>query len=142
MQTTPEAYTHDEMMGLAANALPSRGTVCPKCGAVIPQFVDLTEKDEARLRQLIRENRKLAAVQELRTLTRCPVAWAKIWVEHSGHPDAVGTTAPCPYCGKQLKTALAKQCHHCNMDWHDPKNPKKLGASRPGDTSQHSMKIN
>src|SRR5580765_2456309 len=126
------AYTGDEMMHLAADALPTRGPVCPKCGACIPQFADLTEEDEARLRKLIREDRKMMATQELRSLTRCPVGWAKIWVLHSGRADAAGTTAPCPYCGKPLKTALAKQCPHCNMDWHDPAHPKRLGIAEPG----------
>ena len=30
--------------------------------------------------------------------------------------------APCPYCGKRLRTHLAKQCRHCAMDWHNPDN--------------------
>ena len=29
---------------------------------------------------------------------------------------------PCPYCGELLRTAFAKQCRHCGMDWHDPAN--------------------
>lgn len=24
----------------------------------------------------------------------------------------------CPYCGKKLRTAEAKQCFHCSADWH------------------------
>ncbi len=55
----------------------------------------------------------MMATQELRFRTGCPISWAKLWVEHSGRPDSVGTTAPCPYCGRPLITALAKQCHHC-----------------------------
>ena len=128
VSTHPGAYTKDELLRLCADELPMRGERCPKCGAVIPQFADLSEKDEGRLRELMRQGRMIAAAQELRFLTRCPVSWAKIWAEHYGRPDAVGTTAPCPYCGKPLKTALAKQCQHCNMDWHDPKHPKRLGA--------------
>jgi len=31
-------------------------------------------------------------------------------------------TIPCPYCGKPLRTYLAKQCRFCKMDWHDPDN--------------------
>jgi hypothetical protein len=30
---------------------------------------------------------------------------------------------PCPYCGKPLRTPLARQCQHCLMDWHDPDQP-------------------
>src|SRR2546423_14823916 len=29
---------------------------------------------------------------------------------------------------KPLKTALAKQCPHCNMDWYDPRQPKRLAG--------------
>ena len=129
MITHPGAYTKDELIRLVADEFPTRGETCPKCGVVIPQFADLTEKDEARLRHLISQGRKMMAMQELRSLTLCPVSWAKIWVLHSGRADAVGTTAPCPYCGKPLKTALARQCPHCNMDWHDPDYPKRLGST-------------
>jgi hypothetical protein len=127
MARNPEAYSREEIRALAKDALPLRGEVCPKCQQHIPQFAELTQKDEARIRQLIRDQRKIVAVQELKAITHCPLSWAKMWVAHSGRADGVGTTAPCPYCGKPLKTALAKQCPHCNMDWHDPKNPKQLG---------------
>jgi len=127
--TRPGAYTKDELIRLATDDLPTRGETCPKCGVVIPQFADLSEKDEARLRHLICEGRKMMAMHELRSLTLCPISWAKIWVLHSGRADAVGTTAPCPYCGKPLKTALAKQCPHCKMDWHNPAHPKRLGVA-------------
>ena len=130
VSTHPEAYTKDELIRLVVDALPTRGAKCPKCGVIIPQFADLTEKDETRLRRLICQNQKTMAMHELRSLTLCPVSWAKIWVLHSGRADAVSTTAPCPYCGKPLKTALAKQCPHCNMDWHDPAHPKRLGIAR------------
>jgi hypothetical protein len=129
MSTHPGAYTKDELIRLVVDALPTRGEICPKCSVVIRQFADLTEKDEARLRHLILVGRKMMAMQELRSLTLCPVSWAPIWVLHSGRPDSVGTTAPCPYCGKPLKTALARQCPHCNMDWHDTGHPKTLGSA-------------
>jgi hypothetical protein len=35
------------------------------------------------------------------------------------NPPAPG---PCPYCGQPLRTAIARQCRFCKMDWHDPTN--------------------
>ena len=49
MSKDGEAYTYDELLGLPVEALPSRGPVCPKCGNHIPQFADLSDKDETRL---------------------------------------------------------------------------------------------
>jgi len=36
-------------------------------------------------------------------------------------------SAPCPYCGKALRTPMAKQCRFCKMDWHDPDNVHRRG---------------
>ena len=66
--TRPGAYTKDELIRLATDDLPTRGETCPKCGVVIPQFADLSEKDEARLRHLICEGRKMMAMHELRSV--------------------------------------------------------------------------
>ena len=33
--------------------------------------------------------------------------------------EAAGAT-PCPYCGELLRTAFARQCRNCGMDWHGP----------------------
>jgi hypothetical protein len=103
--------------------------MCPKCGIHIPQFAELSDSDTHRIRQLITNQRPAMATQELRSATGCPLVWAKIWVQHGGRLDAVGTTAPCPFCGKPLVTALAKQCRYCLMDWHNPQKPKKLSAA-------------
>ena len=61
--------------------LPQRGPVCPKCGVHIPQFAELSESEAARIRHLITNQRPAMAMQELRSATGCPIAWAKIWVQ-------------------------------------------------------------
>jgi hypothetical protein len=118
-------YTREELERVR-DELPTRGPVCPKCGLHIPQF-KLSSADSHRIHQLILQGQKIMAMHELVARTGCPRNWAKLWVQHSGKPNAMGTSAPCPYCGKPLVTALAKQCRYCLMDWHDEKKPKKLG---------------
>ncbi len=34
-------------------------------------------------------------------------------------------TAPCPHCGKPLRTPTARYCRFCKMDWRDPGNVHK-----------------
>ena len=106
---------------------PERGLLCPKCGARIPEFGDLSDSDRFRIRQLISYQQRMLAIAELRAATGCSLDWAKLWVYHSGQPE----TSPCPYCGKPLRTPLAKQCRHCHSDWHDPDRVVKLGSQEP-----------
>jgi hypothetical protein len=109
--------------------LPERGLLCPKCGARIPQFADLSDADRFRIRQLISHQQRMLAIAELRAATGCSLEWAKLWVYHSGRPEwDVGATTSCPYCGKPLRTPVAKQCRHCRSDWHDPNRVVKLGS--------------
>lgn len=105
-----------------------KGQKCHKCDAIIPEFENLAEKDESRIKELIRNDRKLMAMQELRFATGCSVELAKIWVLHSGKPDAVyeGEKSLCPYCSKPLRSSLAKQCRFCKLDWHNPDNITSL----------------
>ena len=110
--------------------LPERGSYCPCCNARIPQFADLSDADAFRIRRLISQGQPSLAQAELVAATGCSRNFAKIWVLHSGRPNAVGTIAPCPYCGGPLATALAKQCKHCFMDWHDPERPYNLRTGR------------
>lgn len=37
---------------------------------------------------------------------------------------------PCPYCGAELTTPLARQCLVCGTDWRDPADPRRLEPSR------------
>lgn len=43
--------------------------------------------------------------------------------------EELAAAAECPYCGKELRTAAAKQCRFCKMDWHDPKNVFRRDSS-------------
>lgn len=125
MNADGKSYSREEIRR-AGQEYPTRGPFCPKCKKHIPQFEDLSSETESRIKHLIVEGRLNMAMIELRASTGCPLSWAKLWVNHSGRPDVYGTTAPCPYCGKPLKTARARQCQHCLMDWHDQSNPKSL----------------
>jgi hypothetical protein len=118
-----EPYTRSELFAAADSEFPRRGPLCPHCDKRIPQFADLSEQDERRVRELIRSGRPLMAISELRAATGSPLPWAKLWVEHEGRPQRIyGVTPPCPYCSMPLRTQLAKQCRFCRRDWHDPEN--------------------
>jgi hypothetical protein len=122
-------YTRKEMEE-GPDGLPVRGPLCPCCNNRIPQFEELSDSDAFRIRRLILQGQPSLAQAELVAATGCTRNFAKIWVFHSGRPKAVGTTAPCPYCGRELATALAKQCKHCFMDWHDPERPYNLQTNQ------------
>ena len=113
-----DAYSRDELIA-AGDRLPERGPLCHECGMRIPRFAELGEAEERRVRQLIRQQRPLMAMAELRSATGCPVSWAKLWVQHDGRAKPAREPAPCPYCGKPLRTSLARQCRFCLRDWHD-----------------------
>ena len=115
------SYSRSEVLA-ARHKLPERGPVCHECGARIPVFEELSQADEQRVRDCIRENRHLSAMQELRAATGCSLGWAKLWVQHNGRPKPSKLPTPCPYCEKPLRTSLAKQCRYCLRDWHDEEN--------------------
>ena len=122
-------YTREEVLRYGSQS-PERGLLCPKCGTRIPQFLDLPDADRLRVLHLIGNGQRMLAMAELRFATGCSPFWAKIWVTHSGRPEwDWEATAPCPYCGRPLRTPVAKQCRYCLMDWHDPKNPAKIGPA-------------
>jgi hypothetical protein len=72
----------------------------------------------------------------------CPAGWQWwVCVNDSGENQLLAAAnrrpptrpqPPCPYCGKPLKTDLAKQCLACGMDWHAPENVVRLGSPKLG----------
>jgi hypothetical protein len=120
-------YIREEVLA-AGDSFPQRGLLCHRCNTKIPQFKDLSEQDESRIRQMIRENRYMMAMAELQAATGCSLRWAKIWVIHEGKPKPLeDKTVPCPFCGMLLRTSLAKQCRYCRRDWHDAEKVIPLG---------------
>lgn len=121
--------------------LPDRGAKCSGCNAVVPRFSDLSGENERRIKYLIAQNRKIMAIQELMAATGCPLSWAQVWIDHPNGPELhdKGKRGPdCPYCGKPLRTAVARQCVECGMDWHDLRQVHRLGvgseAPSPGES--------
>jgi hypothetical protein len=114
-----ESYTRDEVVRLGGES-PQRGPYCPKCGAHIPQFEELTSEDVERMKNMIRAGKGIEVITELRRLTGCSISWAQIWIFHPDGPRSEDKGAPCPFCDKPLRTKSAKQCRHCKRDWHDP----------------------
>ena len=113
-----DSYTRSEVLA-AGGELPERGPLCHECDVRIPQFAELGEAAERRIRRLIREQRPVMAISELRSATGCSISWAKLWVQHEGRAKPHREPAPCPYCGEPLRTPLASQCRFCLRDWHD-----------------------
>jgi len=71
-----------------------------------------------------------AAISRLRagstyTLAECGEMILARWSERARQPEM-----PCPYCGQPLKSALAKQCFQCGLDWHDDDNVVRRGSDR------------
>lgn len=121
-----EVYTHADVVALSQE-MPERGPLCACCKTKIPQFADLAKADESRVRHLISQGRSIMAMNELREATGCSLLWAKIWVNHGCRPKLLDyREAPCPYCGKGLRTVYARQCRHCRRNWHDPKHLRSL----------------
>jgi hypothetical protein len=124
-------YTRQELLGRPPFP-PDRGELCPHCDMRIPEFADLSESEMARVCEHLREDRTLMAIQELRSATNAPLAFAHLWVAHRGRPlpPEGSDPAPCPLCGKPLRTPLSKQCRHCKRDWHSPDEVADLSQIR------------
>ena len=104
-------YTRDELDALPKDAQPERGVYCKFCRWIIPEFADITPE----LAETVRDSGMLDRMRFARKTTGCSMLWARIWALHP--PDG-HVTKPCPECGEQLMTKLAKQCLACGADWH------------------------
>jgi hypothetical protein len=111
-----DSYSRAEVRALG-KAFPTRGELCHHCGLRIPLFVELSNASQRRIRALIREDRPIMAIQELRALTGCSLPWAKLWVQHAGRPRSLRPGPPCPFCGESLEHSRAQRCRQCGQDW-------------------------
>lgn len=114
-------YSKEELEKVDVSEFPDKGVFCKSCKTWIPQFEDLDEITEVRIKKLIYDQKQVAAMKELQAAVGCNQRWAKIWVLHKGKPTPEFPGPPCPYCGGQLRTSLAKQCPHCFKSWHNEK---------------------
>ena len=111
-----DSYSRAEVLALG-KAFPTRGELCHRCGLRIPTFAELSNASQRRIRALVREDRPIMAVQELRALTGCSLRWAKLWVQHAGRPRALRPGPPCPFCDESLENSRAQRCRQCGRDW-------------------------
>ena len=87
---------------------------------------DLADSElEVEVRGMMDRGQIIAAIKRLRDATGWGLADAKMWVDRASehaHYRKFSAGNPCPYCGRPLRTVLAKQCFECGTDWHDASN--------------------
>ena len=118
IKTAHEGYSNAELRELQTVTKPDRGTYCPKCECHIPTFSSICPETELEIRAI---NDSMAQMNRLIEITGCPKTWAKIWATHPDGPHRKfgdNNAPPCRFCGKQLRTKIAKQCVECGADWH------------------------
>ena len=110
-------YTREELQRVPTNGQPSRGEYCDSCQSWIPSYADLTPELDAEVRST---GSSIQQIKRMRDITGCPLGWAKLWLHHPHGPvpHKSDSGPPCPECGQNIKTELAKQCLHCGADWH------------------------
>jgi len=111
-------YSKEELSKIGSDEFPTKGEYCAKCQTWVPQFEDLDEATESRIRGLINSQQSMMAMGELESVVGCNKRWSKIWLVHKGKPTPEYPGPPCPYCGGRLRTSLAQQCPHCFKRWH------------------------
>jgi hypothetical protein len=83
---------------------------------------------EAELSALIGEGHTIAAIKRLREATGVNLGMATQIVAQRIDFKAQKERQPCPYCGKLLRSMIAKRCLECGLDWHDPNNVVRQGS--------------
>jgi len=117
-------YFNRELIGITEE-WPRMGRLCPHCNLRIPKFLDLPSEVASKALA----SSKVSAIKIIAETTGCPLYWAQLWVEHPEgpiHPPFKWPGPPCANCGKPLRSALARQCFECGMDWHDPDDIRRL----------------
>jgi hypothetical protein len=109
---------------------------CPRCKNFIPRFSAINEVEETRIRALGPVN----AMKELRRLTGCEMATAKIWYVHPEGPHAEKIHPPCPYCEAPLISDASLQCLKCGWDWHDFNHPVRHATKPPDEATRIANK--
>jgi len=121
-------YFNRELAGIRED-WPRMGRECSHCNRRIPRFIDIDPEATAGLRKRVKSGETDEVARVVRELTGCPAAWAELWVQHPDGPIApppVWKGPPCSNCGRPLRSAFARQCFECGMDWHDPDNIRRL----------------
>jgi hypothetical protein len=65
---------------------PSEGLYCNKCMMYIPVFINMSDRQVKRIKELVKCGRNHAAFDELMIITGCGPLWARIWLIHMGLP--------------------------------------------------------
>lgn len=83
----------------------------------------IVEADEynmdQKLKEIARDQGTIAAIKCYRLMKGCKLKEAMEYIDNlKPLPPNSKSKTPCPYCGRLLRTDLAKQCFECGKDWH------------------------
>ena len=95
---------------------------CPKCKCNVPSFAYLDSELRTEVELARGGTSNKARLHGHFRNAGIPLKETKVFILHlHGIPEPpFGQPIPnCPYCGKPLRTARAKQCRWCKKDWHE-----------------------